>query len=175
MMRTPGMHAETFAILRHIEVHGPRSRDELVKGLRQATADLGKRLNNLTSMGYVARDETTRPVSFTLTHRARAKLASPEVARPSAPIKEPVEPKPRKKRNTSDWGELQSLAQQRIRAMGVNRGQQTKAPPYRGTEMAPSLRPHAMDFTLLPSRFGDRLHYRDGRVTDMAGNPLSLA
>jgi deferrochelatase/peroxidase EfeB len=25
----------------------------------------------------------------------------------------------------------------------------------------------------LPSRVGDRLHYRDGRVTDMQGNPIA--
>ncbi|MCS4509170.1 hypothetical protein [Xylophilus ampelinus] len=40
---------------------------------------------------------------------------------------------------------------------------------YRGLETsAPALRPGANDAGLLPSRMYDRLHYRDGRVIDIA-------
>lgn len=35
------------------------------------------------------------------------------------------------------------------------------------------MRPGAGDALRLPSRRGDRLHYRDGRVTDLAGNPIT--
>ncbi len=44
---------------------------------------------------------------------------------------------------------------------------------YRGLETsAPALRPGANDAGNLPSRMHDRLHHRDGRVTDLQGNPL---
>ena len=36
----------------------------------------------------------------------------------------------------------------------------------------PALRPGSEDFLAHPSRIGDRLHYRDGRVTDLQGNPI---
>jgi hypothetical protein len=40
------------------------------------------------------------------------------------------------------------------------------APIYDGAEMRPYQgRPGATDALKLPSRMGDRLHYRDGRVT----------
>jgi hypothetical protein len=43
------------------------------------------------------------------------------------------------------------------------------APEYR------SLRPDAYDYLKHPSRRGDRLYYRDGRVTDLQGNPIDGA
>jgi hypothetical protein len=48
----------------------------------------------------------------------------------------------------------------------------TLTAPYRATEYSPSPRPGANAAFTLPSRYGDELHYRDGRVTDMDGNPL---
>ena len=36
----------------------------------------------------------------------------------------------------------------------------------------PALRPGSEDFLVRPSRIGDRLHHRDGRVTDLGGNPI---
>lgn len=44
---------------------------------------------------------------------------------------------------------------------------------YTGAELRdPAIRPGADDARGLPSRVGDRLHYRGGRVTDLAGNPI---
>lgn len=40
---------------------------------------------------------------------------------------------------------------------------------YNGAELRAAVRPGADDFLSLPSRMGNRLHYRDGRVTDMRG------
>ncbi|MFN7725181.1 MAG: hypothetical protein ACK5QH_08940 [Rubrivivax sp.] len=37
----------------------------------------------------------------------------------------------------------------------------------------PVQRPGSEDFLACPSRVGETLRYRDGRVTDLAGNPLS--
>lgn len=40
--------------------------------------------------------------------------------------------------------------------------------PYDGAELRPIVgRPGATDALALPSRIGNRLHYRDGRVTDL--------
>jgi len=36
----------------------------------------------------------------------------------------------------------------------------------------PALRPGSEDFLACPSRIGQRLHYRDGRVTDLQGNSI---
>ena len=36
----------------------------------------------------------------------------------------------------------------------------------------PALRPGSEDFLACPSRIGQRLHHRDGRVTDLQGNPI---
>lgn len=34
------------------------------------------------------------------------------------------------------------------------------------------LRPNSEDALQYPSRVGQRLYYRDGRITDLSGNPL---
>jgi hypothetical protein len=39
----------------------------------------------------------------------------------------------------------------------------------------PPVRRDGMDFAQWPSRRGNRLYYRDGRVTDMDGNPLQVS
>ena len=40
-------------------------------------------------------------------------------------------------------------------------------------DLAPSaLRPGATDALACPSRIGSRLHYRDGRTTNLQGDPL---
>jgi len=167
------MQAESFALLRHVEVHGPRSRAELAAGLARPVKDVSVRLNNLVSLGYLAKDETTMPINFALTNKARAKLASPDV--PKAPSA-----KPRKPRERPDpHAHLQLRRKEAARPAARS----AYAPPrhqryvaialYRASEYQPSTRPGAMDAFALPSRMGDSLHYRDGRVTDMAGNPVT--
>ena len=49
--------------------------------------------------------------------------------------------------------------------------------PVRGLASAadlapPALRPGSGDFLACPSRIGQRLHHRDGRVTDLDGYPI---
>lgn len=47
---------------------------------------------------------------------------------------------------------------------------------YAGLELKPYAgRPRAMDAQRHPTRIGNRLHYRDGMVTDLAGNPIQPA
>lgn len=44
---------------------------------------------------------------------------------------------------------------------------------YNGDEVCmPALRSGADDALQVPSRVGDHLHFRDGRVTDLQGNPI---
>lgn len=44
---------------------------------------------------------------------------------------------------------------------------------YNGAEVCmPALRKGADDALQVPSRVGDRLHFRDGRVTDLQGQPI---
>ena len=49
----------------------------------------------------------------------------------------------------------------------------TSTGTYAGAELTSYARPGAADAMALPSRMNDRLHYRDGRVTDMQGNPIT--
>lgn len=49
----------------------------------------------------------------------------------------------------------------------------TSSGTYVGAELTSYARPGAADAMALPSRMNDRLHYRDGRVTDMQGNPIT--
>lgn len=57
------------------------------------------------------------------------------------------------------------------RLLPISNASSTKA--YTGAELRANTRHGAMDAQRLPSRMGDRLHWRDGRVTDMQGNPLT--
>jgi hypothetical protein len=166
------MQAETFAILRHIEVHGPRSRNELAKGLSQSTPDITKRAANLLMMGYLALDQTTNPSSFALTSKARKKLSepftpAPIVTKSRAPRTVNLAPRKTAPQLTALRPEVQR------RAYEPKHEVRTIAKPYRAAEYAPSARPGAMYAFTLPSRVGDTLRYRDGRITDLAGNPLT--
>jgi hypothetical protein len=169
------MQAETFEILRHIEVHGPRSRHELIKGLQRETGDITKRAANLLMMGYLALDQTTNPSSFALTSKARKKLSEPFTPAP-------ISTKPRSPR-TVNVTPRNTVIEPRLRRTDVapvqRRSYEPKhevraiAKPYSASEYAPSVRPGAMYAFTLPSRVGDTLRYRDGRITDLAGNPVT--
>lgn len=52
-------------------------------------------------------------------------------------------------------------------------GNATTQATYNGAEVCmPALRAGADDALQVPSRVGDRLHFRDGRVTDLHGQPV---
>ncbi len=98
---------------------------------------------NLVNCGYFTPDRTQKEVRMALTNKARIYLANPLLPRAVHPAR-------------------RDKAQQAI-----------KAPTYQEAAILPgSLRAGAMVAFTLPSRIGDRLFYRDGRVTDMAGAPL---
>lgn len=152
MTRT--MMQSTYDVLRHLEVHGPRTRDEVKKSFAdRPTGEAVKALDRLNFCGYVSADDTTKPITYTLTGKARKLLAAPFKpgkgnSVPRTPRALPLKPA------------RQNMPKPSVRA-------------YHSDELAPSLRPRAMDAFECPSRVGDTLRYRDGRVTDLAGNPIT--
>lgn len=56
------------------------------------------------------------------------------------------------------------------RAIGIDR---TSGSAYSCPELTVCHRPGALDSQALPSRMGQRLHHRDGRITDLNGNPIA--
>jgi hypothetical protein len=146
------MHTQTFELLRHVAVHGGRTRAEVIKAFPGA-AKVETALTNLAYLGYVAADHTTTPVQYTVTGKGRKKLMLTSAAmaprRDPALMKADVFPATLKKRHRPKEGD------------------------YQATEYEPSTRPGAMVAAGLPSRFGDTLRFPGGRVTDLAGNPIT--
>lgn len=157
----PVMSSTSLDILRHIEVNGPRTRTELGKALHHLRIPEGT-VANLTHLGYLVPDRTTTPISYALSNKARIKLQSPNTP------KVRKTPTKRTANTLSDWPETQQQARG-LPAPPPYRPT-TKPKGYQPTEYHPSTRPGAMQACALPSRMGNTLHYRDGRVTDMAGN-----
>ena len=149
MNRPSMMNAQTLSVLRHIAVHGPQSKTDIEKFLKELT-NARSTISNLHYLGYLAADKSVNPHTYALTNKARTRLASPDLPR----------------------------------AVGTGGGRKPRSTPlqamtftvhddeYRCGDLNASPRPGAMRAFSLPSRFGDRLHYRDGRVTDMAGNAI---
>jgi hypothetical protein len=161
------MQADSFAVLRHIEVHGPRTRAEVTKGLAaHRLSDATKTINNLVAHGYLVKDATTKPINYALTGKARQKLAAPDVR-----VQEVLRAHGRR-RPATPLETIRAEGRARMAALQRRLQQAHMAAPYSAREYQPSNRPGAMDAFALPSRMGDTLHYRDGRVTDMAGNPV---
>ncbi|MGE3346086.1 MAG: hypothetical protein AB7I35_01485 [Ramlibacter sp.] len=202
MTRPCRLAADAMGMLRHIEVHGPRTRAEVAKGC--TGNDTSKTLANLSQLGYVAADHTTRPATYGLTSKARrvlgeaqaqgqapgpaiaqtaptpARAAPQPMPKPAprqakAPAAAAAPPRARKQPTPRTMAAVQHLVL-RPWAMGGQAAGEPKAHAYTGQETRrPSLRPGSMAAFSLPSRMGDRLHYRDGLVTDMAGNPVNPA
>lgn len=174
-MSSNRMHEETFAVLRHLEVHGPRTKVEITKGTQQPERELTKRLANLMMLGYLVLDGTTKPAQFTLTGKARHKLAAPDAVYPRRPKSAP------KKAIEAEANAMSATQASRPHKRAAINGDAaympvhrralgTLKPRYHAIEYRPSVRPGANDALALPSRHGDRLHWRDGRITDLDGN-----
>ena len=59
------------------------------------------------------------------------------------------------------------------KATAIRIGNATTKSTYNGAEVCmPALRTGADDALQVPSRINDRLYFRDGRVTDLHGQPL---
>lgn len=106
-------------------------------------------------------------MSTTPTHRHRQGETHSNGRAPAAPVQQP---------DRFAYEGLKAERQRMYAARAVNRQAPTAYQPrgYDGAELRPYIgRPDAMHAQALPSRFNNRLHYRDGRVTDLAGQPLT--
>jgi len=144
------MHQETLDVLRHVAVNGPRTRDEVKKAFPNR-ANAAVALSNLAHLGYLVADDSTKPITYALSGKGRKKLeigAGPlHSRRDPAKLVADIPALPRARRQTPTG--------------------------YQPRELAPCVRPGSMDAFKFPSRMGDTLRYRGGRVTDLAGNPIT--
>lgn len=149
------LHQESMDVLRHVAVHGQRTRAEIVKAF-PLNPGAGKTLENLSALGYVTSDGMSTPKAYILTKKARDKLSKADA--PAAPRTQLRSATP----TPASTPTRQDVPIRRSSAPGH----------YTARECAASNRPGAMDAFTLPSRVGSRLHYRGGRTTDIDGNPL---
>ncbi len=172
-------------VLRHIQIHGSRGRKEICKSLPEP--HVGKTLDNLCTLGYLSRDPSTEPASYVLTNKGRIRLATPylkqaviQPPKPRAPRVKKDAPAPVPMNIVQTTGCTDFLRDEagnrRFWPVWVKRGADDSAyrpndNTYKPTEYAPCTRPGSMVAFSLPSRIGGRLFYRDGQVTDLAGNP----
>lgn len=161
------MHQNTLDVLRHVAVHGSRTRAEVVKAF--TTIPAGQALSNLQMLGYLAGDGVSTPLNFIVTKKGHAKIA--QMAGKDGVRTAPATPAP---------APSPALTRPVLRKTGAPRpipripsmGRASSGRQYLANDLAPSNRPGAMRAFELPSRMGDVLRYRDGRVTDLDGNPV---
>lgn len=155
------MYQATVDLLRHFEVHGARTHEEVKKAFADRRAgEVAQTLYNLAYLGYLAPDGTTKPITYTLTGKARKKLANPDATTTVRRARASLQPR----RNPDMLRASTPAAAAKPFRPSVNH--------YQGAELTSSARPGSMDALAHPSRFGNTLHFRDGRITDLAGNPI---
>lgn len=159
------MRQETLDVLRHVHVHGSRTRAEVVKAFANVPT-AGTAVSNLAMLGYLASDGMSTPQTFIVTRKGQGKLAQVaaqfglKAAPQHAPAAAPA-PRLRKPRDARPVSPLAPMAR-------AASGRQ-----YLPHELGPCTRPGSMRAFDLPSRMGDVLRYRDGRITDLDGNPVT--
>lgn len=68
----------TTDVLRHLQMHGARTRAEITAALGQLPVST---LSNLRYLGHIDADHTTKDVHYAITPRGRAKLAGESIRR----------------------------------------------------------------------------------------------
>lgn len=149
--------------LQNLAVAGASSVAEL-DALDPTAPDHAATIKGLYQQGYVASNATTRlagdPARYSLTDKARSKLAADKTTPATDPDDKPVN-RARTYRtryaNAPKGGNV---------AGPVRYGSMSTAGLYNPCKdmLAPATRPGAEVALTIPSRCGDRLHYRDGRV-----------
>lgn len=151
------MQQETLDVLRHIAVHGSRTRAEVIKAFPKA----GAAVTNLATLGYIAGDGLCTPQNFIVTKKGKERVANPNPPRAST-----------QRRADLLAPQLRALPPMRTPAQAKKRARDDyRSWDYVPTEYEPSTRPGAMVAFTRPSRVGSRLYWPDGRVTDIDGNP----
>ena len=99
-----------------------------------------------------------------------AYMVRPATARLSRPRRPDLAPSPQPEPTPAGQAAIATRA---------DRAAPTRSPVRLASSSAdlapPPMRPGAEACLVLPSRIGDRLHHRDGRVTDLQGRPLRSA
>ena len=160
-----------FQLLRHIEVHGPQTEAEVCKAFHTTQrATVKVMLRNLRTLKHLAQDATTKEPTLQLTGRGRAKLADPfaKLAR-----RRELSESTTTRRNTK--AVTLALLRERARGLPLAPAPWRQAPDadyWQRLDFMPC-RHEGKDHLQHPSRIGNRRYYRDGRVTDLAGNPIN--
>lgn len=135
---------DTLRALRNLAVAGCASPADLDK-LDQEVRHKPL-LQRLCAMHYIAEtdQERNQPTRYELTGKGRNLLAAMFVRSP-------------------------------VRGKRGERDEEPKATGYSGHDLQRmgATRPNALDASRLPSRYGNRLEWPDGRTTDLQGNPFS--
>lgn len=188
MSRGPGMHEQHYNLLKYIGVCGGATKAEAEKAFPEIK-DISKPLANMMWAAYLFPDDTTKPAVWRLTLKGKARVKEgftpPKWVRPKREAAAPA-PAPTAAPAPAPRAQLEPITPRGAPVAMVNRGtsygsranELRMSAPYRSMPEAlpgyvpANTRPGANDFASRPSRRGDQLHYRDGRVTDLAGNPL---
>ncbi len=141
---------DAMTVLQHLAVHGPSSRGDIERRLDGVLRDARVTMTNLTTQQYIAADHNQKPVTYSLTAKARARLQATDVPLRRAARRSPVCTRATK---------LQTVLLNGTVYAGES------GPRY-------GWRPGADQAAKLPSRFGNTLRWPDGRRTDLAGRPV---
>lgn len=151
---TGHIRPNSLRALQNISVNGASNAEELNK-LDPDNGDHKHLIKVLTNQKFLVSDIDTRlkgePTRYSLTHKGRSAVSGQKPARHS---------KGRKQRTSPAYGSVAGPS--RHCATSTNGHYEPKK-----DMLAPSARVGAEAFLAIPSRYGDRLHYRDGSVSDL--------
>ena len=156
--RRRDMSETNLQILRNLHVHGPQTPGDLARVMpTQQRSGITIALHVLAKPGYVMQDKTTKEPTWHITGTGRQRLA---------PVNDGLALVPKREKATSARRYLVEQHRLQARQRLVEQG------TYHPEPFTDSARQGATDHEALPSRYGQRLHWRDGRITDLAGHQL---
>jgi hypothetical protein len=173
--------AKSVRTLQNLRVNGASSLDELAKLDPELAHDVKNIINGLATQKYVVSDKGVRlpkePARYNLTEKGRKALL-PKPIKEAAPK---VAPKPictlgNFPQKAGAHNAAQSAAKPtkptRAGPVRISNTASTKAYNPGKDMLAPAARAGADAALAIPSRYGDRLHYRNGVNTDLSGQPI---
>jgi hypothetical protein len=168
---------KSVRMLQNLRVNGASSLDELAKLDPELAHDVKNIINGLNTQKYVVSDKGVRlpkePARYNLTEKGRKALL-PKPPKEAAPK---VAPKPictlgNFPQKDAAHGAAKPTKPSKAGPVRINNTASTKAYNPGKDMLAPAARAGADAALSIPSRYGDRLHYRNGVHTDLRGNPI---